>query len=149
MNTPKKKEHEEPDLVVGVGASAGGLDACKRLLANVPPNTGFAFLVVLHLDPSRDSHLAEVLAVDSAIPVLQVTEPEPMEPNHVYVIAPNSSLEVEDGILRPGRLPERRGGRNSVDVLFSTLAEAHGPHAAAVVLSGLGSGGAPGMRDIK
>jgi two-component system CheB/CheR fusion protein len=140
---------EGPALVVGVGASAGGLDACQQLLAKVPPRSGLAFIVVLHLDPERDSHLAEVLTGRDGLPVTQVTRAQRIEPDHVYVIAPNTSLEIVDGELRPGRLPERNAARRAIDVLFSSLARACGEDAAAVVLSGLGSDGAEGLRDIK
>jgi two-component system, chemotaxis family, CheB/CheR fusion protein len=149
MTTGAIGDPNTPTRVVGVGASAGGLDACKALLANVAPDSGLAFIVVLHLDPARASRLAEVLTGRDGLPVTQVTEPQRLEANHVYVIAPNTSLNVEAGELRPAELPERHGVHTAVDLLFASLAKAYGPKAVAVVLSGLGSDGASALSDIK
>jgi two-component system CheB/CheR fusion protein len=143
-------ELEKPRIVVGVGASAGGLEPCKQLFASVPADSGLAFVVVLHLDPSRISHLAEVLAADSTLPVVPVTEPQLIARNHVYVIAPNTSLEIIDGELRTGALAERKGtGSGVIDVLFSSLARAYGSGAVAIVLSGLGNDGTAGLAEVK
>lgn len=141
--------HDAPTLIVGVGASAGGIDACKNLLAAMPAATGFAFVVIMHLDPQRVSHLAEVLAANSALRVVQVNEPQRLEPNHVYVIAPNTSLGIAYGELRPGAPLERAGtGGGVIDVLFSSLAAAYGENAVAIVLSGIGSDGTSGLVEV-
>ena len=88
---------QSPRLVVGIGASAGGLEASKRLLAAVPAGNGMAFVLVMHLDPSHESHIAEILKTVTAMPVAQVSGQQRLKPDHVYVIAPSASLEIHDG----------------------------------------------------
>src|SRR5690349_14602646 len=92
-------EFTEPDLVVGVGASAGGISVLKEFFRHVPSTTGNAYVVILHLSPEHESLLSEILQTVAAIPVTQVTERVRMEADHVYVIAPNKSLSVADGHL--------------------------------------------------
>ncbi|MFO7564766.1 MAG: CheR family methyltransferase [Enhygromyxa sp.] len=133
-----------------MGASAGGLEACKQLLEPLTVGSGLAFIVIMHLDPVRTSHLAEVLAASSQLPVVQVTEAQRLEPDHVYVIAPNTSLEFVDHELRPGPPLLRTGtGGGVIDLLFSSLAAAYGEDAAAIVLSGIGSDGSAALADFK
>ncbi|MCX4242047.1 CheR family methyltransferase [Paraliomyxa miuraensis] len=142
-------ESTSPTLVVGIGASAGWLDATRRVLASLPPSSGIALIVVLHLDPTHDSQLAQILGEHCILPVTQVTESTRIEADHVYVIAPNTSLTVEDGDLRPGPHPDRGGEPRVIDLLLSALARAYGPQAAAVILSGLGSDGSHALAHIR
>ena len=135
-----------PSVIVGIGASAGGLDACKRLLGAMPPNTGMAFVVLFHLDPSRPSHLAELLQSVTRMPVHQVDAPTSVEPDHVYVIAPNTELALHDGVLES---EPRRGTRRPIDGFLKSLAAERMERAAAVVLSGTGDDGASGIQEIK
>ena len=86
--------------VVGVGASAGGLEAFSALLANLPETTGMAFVFLQHLDPSHHSALEEILSRTTKIPVTQVTDGTEVQRNHVYLIPPNSDMVIRDGILR-------------------------------------------------
>src|SRR3954471_20822629 len=86
-------------LVVGLGASAGGIRAFKEFFANVPPKSGMAYVVILHLSPEHESHLAEVLQSSTEMPVTQVQDAVRIEPDHVYVIPPNRSLAINDGHL--------------------------------------------------
>lgn len=86
-------------FVVGIGASAGGIQAARRFFEAVPPDTGLAFVVILHLSPDHDSQLASVLQMSSSLPVTQVMDRVEVQPNHVYVIPPNRSLTLEDGHL--------------------------------------------------
>src|SRR5215210_8311325 len=86
-------------LVVGLGASAGGIRAFKEFFAHVPSGSGMAYVVILHLSPEHESHLAEVLQVATEMPVTQVRGSVRIEPNHVYVIPPNKSLAMNDGRL--------------------------------------------------
>ena len=88
-----------PTLVVGLGASAGGIKALKEFFTRVPAKTGAAYVVILHLSPDHDSRLAEVLQVAAAMPVTQVTARVRLEPDHVYVVPPNKSLEAADNHL--------------------------------------------------
>jgi two-component system, chemotaxis family, CheB/CheR fusion protein len=138
-----------PSLVVGLGASAGGIRALQGFFAQVPPDSGAAFVVILHLSPEHDSRLAEVLQASSRIPVTRVAETLALDANHVYVISPRTSLRMADGLLTVSdilRLEERRA---PVDVFFRTLAEVHGPRAVGIVLSGTGSDGSAGIRRLK
>ena len=135
--------------VVGIGGSAGAIGALKDLLAHVPKHSSLAYVVVLHLAPDQDSMLADVLARCTTLPVVQVTGKTRVEPDHVYVIPPDRFLVSADGELDVVARPQERGGRTAVDLFFRTLADTHGPHAAAVVLSGGDGDGAIGIKRIK
>jgi two-component system, chemotaxis family, CheB/CheR fusion protein len=135
--------------VVGIGASAGGLEALIALFARLPADTGLAFVVVQHLDPHQGSLLSEILARKTTMQVDEASDGTPVEPNRVYVIPPNTTLRIAAGhvALRPrGELP---GIAMPVDELFRSLAVDCGSGAIAVVLSGTGSDGALGMQSIK
>jgi two-component system CheB/CheR fusion protein len=138
-----------PCPIVGIGASAGGIDALQKFFPAVPSDSGLAFVVVLHLDPEHKSTLADLLSRSSRLPVAPAREGMTVEPDHVYVIAPNATLTVEDGRLHLARPEEPRGHRNPVDAFFRSLAVSHGAHAACVILSGTGSDGTLGLRAIK
>src|SRR5262245_8397692 len=97
-------------LIVGIGASAGGIRAFKEFFENVPADSGIAYVLVLHLSPEHESHLAEVLQVSSAIPVTEVRDRVRVEPDHAYVISPNVSMTMLDGHLS-ARSEERRVGK--------------------------------------
>ena len=144
-------EHPPPDecVVVGIGASAGGLEAYKRLLRQMPENTGLAFVLVQHLDPTHESLMVELLAKYTAMPVLQVEGPTPIQPNHVYMIPPNRFITIKDGglFLEPPVI--KRGVRLPIDYFFRSLAQARRERSVCVVLSGTGSDGADGLREIK
>src|SRR6188472_1018693 len=135
--------------VVGIGASAGGLDAFKRLLTAIPENSGMAYILVQHLDPSHESILAEILQKITKIPVLEITDNIEVEENKIYVIPSNKLLTATDGVLQLSpRLPKSQHNM-PIDVLFSSLAEVHQSHAIGVVLSGTGSDGTMGLKAIK
>src|ERR1700741_3997530 len=85
--------------VVGLGASAGGIQALREFFARVPADTGIAWVVILHLSPDHDSRLAEILQMTATIPVTQVNERTPIQPDHVYVVPPNQSLQIIDDTL--------------------------------------------------
>jgi two-component system CheB/CheR fusion protein len=135
--------------VVGIGASAGGLGALRIFLEHVPTDSGLAFVVVVHLSPDHESHLAELLQPHVRFPVEQVSHTTPLEPNHVYIIPPNANLNAIDTHLRLSKLEERRLERAPIDHFFRTLASTHDGHAIAVVLTGTGSDGTLGVKDIK
>jgi two-component system, chemotaxis family, CheB/CheR fusion protein len=141
-------EKPEP-TVVGIGASAGGLNALKKLFDRVPEDSGLAFVVVVHLSPEHESHLAEILQPHVKMPVEQVSATVPLEPNRVYVIPPGRNLSTIDTHLRLSELEERRRARAPIDHFFRTLARTHDGHAIAVVLTGTGSDGTLGLRAIK
>ena len=135
--------------IVGIGASAGGLAALEEFLKQTPPDSGMAYVVVQHLDPTQKAMLPELLQRVTAMPVHEARQGMRIEPNHVYVIPPNAELSVVKGALRLTRPVEPRGMRLPVNVLFSSLASAQGERAIAVVLSGMGSDGALGLQAIK
>lgn len=136
-------------VVVGIGASAGGIKAIKEFLAHVPADSGMAFVVVLHLSPEHESHLAEILSASSVVPVTQVTESIAVAPNHVYVIPPDRTLSMVDGHLALSartRVEERRA---PIDFFFRTLGKTRQSRAVGVVLSGTGADGSMGLKGIK
>ncbi len=136
-------------IVVGIGASAGGLAALKTFLNHVPPDSGFAIVVVVHLSPDHESHLAELLQPSGRFPVEQVNATIALEPNHVYVIPPNANISAIDTHLRLSQLEKRRNERAPIDYFFRTLAGTHDGQSIAVILTGTGSDGTLGVKDIK
>ena len=136
-------------FVVGIGASAGGIQAIKQFFEAVPPETGLTFVVILHLSPDHDSQLASVLQMSANMLVTQVTDREQVQPNHIYVIPPNRGLAMQDGHLAVTEITRIEERRAPVDVFFRTLADSHGPHAACVVLSGTGANGSMGLKRVK
>jgi two-component system CheB/CheR fusion protein len=135
--------------VVGIGASAGGLEALLRLFENMPCNNSMAFVVVLHLSPQHQSIADQLLQRVTSMPVTQVVQPTLIEAGHVYVIAPSKQLSMIDGFLSVNELERPRGAHIAIDIFFRTLAEVHGERSIAMVLSGTGSDGAVGLTRIK
>jgi two-component system CheB/CheR fusion protein len=134
---------------VGIGASAGGLKALRDFFSNVQNDSGLAYVVVVHLSPEHESHLSDLLQPHCRIPVLQVAKTTALERNRVYVIPPNANLEAIDTHLRLSPLEKRRSERAPIDHFFATLAEQHDGHAIGVVLTGTGSDGTLGVKEIK
>lgn len=147
---PESPPDDETALaVVGVGASAGGLNAFIRLLSHLPTDTGMAFVLIQHLDPRHKSMLTELLARECPLPIREVADGMPMQADHVYVIPPNQQLTVLHNRLH--FMPPSDGGRryNPVDIFFQSLAEDRGSKAIGVILSGTASDGTLGSRAIK
>lgn len=136
-------------IVVGMGASAGGLEAFSEFLRHMPANSGMGFVLVQHLDPNHPSIMPELLAKDTSMSVRQVQDEMPVEPDHVYVIPPNATMSIEGGVLRVSKPAEPRGRRMAIDAFFGSLAEDLGHRAVCIVLSGTGSDGTLGLRAIK
>ena len=134
---------------MGIGASAGGLDAFKNLMDALPANSGMAFILVQHLDPTHESMMVELLAGHTAMAVRQATEGMALERDHIYVIPPGTYLAVESGALRLSRPQARHGARLPFDFLLHSLAEACGVRAIAVILSGTGADGSLGLKAVK
>lgn len=134
---------------MGIGASAGGIQALKELFLGLPADTGMAYAIVLHLSKDYDSNLDLILQNVTAMPVSQVTEAEKVEPNHVYVIPPGKQLELVDGIIRLRELEKLQGRHITIDHFFRSLAMAYGRRAVCIILSGSGSDGTMGLRHIK
>ncbi len=135
--------------IVGLGASAGGLDAFKAFLTAMPSDTGMAFVLVQHLDPIHVSLMAGLLSGHTTMPVTQAAEGMSIEPNRVYLIPPGVSLAVAGGKLHLSELTERHGARIAFDVFLRSLAEDCGERAIGVVLSGTGSDGSEGLKAVK
>ncbi len=135
--------------VVGIGASAGGLDVFKRLLADLPDDTGFAVVFIQHLDPSHHSMLSEILARATAMPVSEAADGMPLEANHVYVIPANADLTIEHGVLKLAARMQPAGLHMPIDGFLRSLADGFGSRAIGVILSGTGSDGSAGVEAIK
>jgi len=135
-------------IIVGVGASAGGLEAFTELLSHLPDDTGMAFVLIQHLDPNHDSHLTELLSRASKMPVSEVKGETRAEANHVYVIPPRCNLGISDGVLHT--LPRPGSGCNMpVDSFLRALAADRRSKALGVILSGTASDGTLGLQAIK
>jgi two-component system CheB/CheR fusion protein len=135
--------------IVGIGASAGGLDAFEKFFTNMPPDTGIAFVLVQHLDPTHKSILSELIKRYTSMKVLEVGDGMLVEPNSVYVIPPNRYMGIlhrKLHLLEPTALP---GHRTPIDYFFRTLAEDQKENAICVVLSGTGTEGTLGLRAVK
>jgi len=143
------KEAEVIVPVVGIGASAGGLDAFRALLKSLPVDTGMAFVLIQHLDPKHVSMLPALLGEYTGMPVVEVKHGMQIEPNHVYVIAPDSTLALHHGRLQVFDRILERGRHLPVDYFFNSLADDLGNKAIGVVCSGTASDGTLGLKAIK
>src|ERR1044072_8517012 len=138
-----------PFPVVGIGASAGGIQAVCELLANTPDDTGMAFVVIQHLPPDHQSMLAEIFARQTKMPVSEIEDGMTLAPNRAYVIRPAFSISVDGVPFTLGEPVEERGHRRPVDDFFRSLARVQREKAIAVVLSGVGTNGTSGEQAIK
>lgn len=135
--------------IVGIGASAGGLIALEEFFRNTPSDSGAAFVVVQHLNPTQKALLPELLQRSTDMPVQEAQQRMIIRPDCVYVIPPNRELRVADGVLQLSEPTNTRGLRLPINVLFSSLASAYNDQAIAVVLSGMGTDGTLGLQAIK
>ena len=135
--------------VVAIGASAGGLDAARKLMSVMPAKSGMAFILVTHLDPTHESLMVDLLAGHTAMTVRLAADGMAIAPDHLYVIAPGTYLAVSAGALKVSAPQAHHGARMPFDFLLHALAEEFGDRAVGVVLSGTGSDGSLGLRDLK
>ena len=135
--------------IVGIGASAGGLEASKRLLVALPANLGMAFVFIPHLDPARASAFPEILSRETTMRVLEVTDGMTPQPDHVYVIPRNCEMTIEGGVLRLSHRDAPRAVHTDIDIFFRSLAADQGSNAIGIVLSGTASDGTFGISAIK
>lgn len=135
--------------IVGIGASAGGLEALEQFLGNVPPASGIAFVVIQHLDPMHQGIMPELLQRRCEMPVLQAVDRIEAKPDHVYVIPPNKDMSILRGALHLFAPTAVRGLRLPIDFFFRALAEDREQQSVGVILSGMGSDGTLGLRAIK
>ena len=147
-DTTESRKTRRP-IVVGIGASAGGLEALSAFFDTLPPDTGMTFVIVTHLSPNHESILDELLQRHTAMPVIQVqAEDVAIAPNHVYIIPPRHQLVLTDHHLRTGEFENRRAAHAPIDIFLRSLAARHA-EPIAVILSGGGSDGALGVRSVK
>ena len=135
--------------VVGIGGSAGSTSALQRFFSAMAPDSGMAFVVVPHLAPEHESQLSQIIQRVTSMRVQPAQDGEPLQPNHVYVIPPGKHLTLDDGCLRLTELVREPGRHTAVDLFFRSLADAYGPHAVAIVLSGGDGDGALGIKRVK
>ncbi len=136
-------------MIVGIGASAGGLEAFKAFFAHMPADAEFAFVLVQHLAPDHTSLLAELVGRGTSMPVIEAVQGMRVEPRHVYVIPPNATLTIADNALQVSTPAPPREHRWPINTFFTSLAEDQGDGAVCVVLAGTGSDGAQGLRAVK
>ncbi|BAY41111.1 two-component hybrid sensor and regulator [Nostoc sp. NIES-2111] len=148
---PKKQIGNQNELfpIVGMGASAGGLEAFTKLLSHLPTDTGMGFVLIQHLSPHQKSLLTEILSRTTQMPVTESQDGMVVEPNHVYIIPPNVRMSIAQGMLKLIPLEKIRGGSMTVDSFFMSLAQDRGSKAIGVVLSGGDSDGTRGLEAIK
>ncbi len=148
---PRELDHRKRAdfAIVGMGASAGGLDAFKKFLEAMPPDGGMAFVLVQHLDPTHESMMVELLARHTEMTVVEVADKMRVEPNHVYMIPPNKYMAIQDGVLRLTEPVLRRGIRVPIDFFMRSLADDQHERAICVVLSGTGTEGTLGLKAVK
>jgi two-component system CheB/CheR fusion protein len=152
MPNNKKRQpppKERPTSVVGIGASAGGLEAFEQLLSAMRTDTGMAFVLVQHLAPKHESILSELLGRKTTMPVVEVKDGMTLMPNHVYVIPPNADLSIGGGELHLSEPSNTRAHRMPIDFFLRSLAEDQRGRAIGVILSGTASDGTLGLRSIK
>lgn len=135
--------------VVAIGASAGGLEAFKEFFHALQPDTGMAFVLIQHLDPSHESMLTEIIAKTTTLPVEEVRSGIPISPSHIYVIPPNTLMALADGVFRLSPRSKMPGQHLPVNFFMHSLAQERKSGAIAIVLSGTGADGTAGMEDIK
>ena len=143
--TVPEDARRSPSFVVGIGASAGGLEALVELLGALPA-TGMAFIVVQHLDPTHESLLAGILAKNTTMAVLPATAGQAVQPDHVYVIPPDGLLTVHEGVIEVKPRPSAPERSFPIDLLFSSLPVAYREGAIGIVLSGGDADGSLGLR---
>ncbi len=147
MSAPETKHEQQGPVIVGIGASAGGLEALEQLFSSVPKDCGVAFVVVQHLAPQHASMLGQLLGRRTTMPVVEAENEVAAEADHVYVIAPGTTLGISGGSFRVVSVEgERRG---LIDVFLRALAEDQGERAVGILLSGSGSDGTIGLQAVQ
>ena len=146
---PTDRSAKVPFPVVAIGASAGGLEALELFLSHVPKNSGMAFVIVQHLDPTRKGIMPELLQRSTGMKVVQVKDRTSVRPDYVYVIPPNKDMSILHGVLHLLKPAAPRGLRLPIDFFLRSLAQDQQEHSVGVILSGMGSDGTLGLRAIK
>jgi two-component system, chemotaxis family, CheB/CheR fusion protein len=145
----RQKVNPSTHLIVGIGASAGGLEAFRTFFENTPLDSGMAFVLVQHLAPDRKSMLAEILSKSTAMTVAEAVDGAEVLPNHVFAIPPDATLTIANGRLVVVKPAPPREQRRPIDMFIFSLARDQGENAVCVILSGIGSDGSLGLASIK
>jgi two-component system CheB/CheR fusion protein len=145
----KEEAPRLPFPVVGIGASAGGLEAFIEFFDAMPAEPGIAFVLVQHLSPDRESMVADILSKHTHMPVDEIQDGMAVEPNHVYVIRPGHTLTIKEGALHLGASLREPGNNRPVDDFFRSLAEEQRERSICIIMSGMGSNGTAGSEVIK
>ncbi|MBV8278808.1 MAG: PAS domain-containing protein, partial [Verrucomicrobia bacterium] len=142
-------DSDAPSRVVGIGASAGGLEAVSDLLRHLPRNTGMAFVFIQHLEPRQTSRLTDILSRITDMPVEVASDRHRMKRNHIYVMPPAVDITLSDGLLILEKRTDSAGRHLPIDYFFHSLAKEQGSKAVAIILSGMGHDGSAGLKSIK
>lgn len=149
VRTRQLSKHPQLFPIVGIGASAGGLEAFTQLLNHLPTDLEIGWVLVQHLDPTHESELTRLLARATTMPTHEVTDKMRVEPNHVYVIPPNMNMAIVKGVLRLEPRPQGRRPQHAIDFFFESLAADQRERAIGVILSGTATDGTLGLEAIK
>lgn len=144
----ERNRRDAPLLIVGIGASAGGLEALQQFFVSMPDNSNLAFVVIQHLSPDYKSLMAEILGKHTGMTVIQAENGMKVEPNTVFLIPPKKNMTLKDGRLQLFDYPPV-GINHPIDIFFTSLAEEKKEYSMAVVLSGTGSDGTNGVKSVK
>ena len=136
-------------ITVGIGASAGGLEAINEFFDHLDSDTGMAFIVIQHLSPNFKSLMDELLSKHTKMPITVIHVPTPVKPNNIYLISNESNITIEDGVIRPAKREKRHVLNLPIDVFFHSLGKNQREHSIGIILSGTGSDGSKGIASIK
>ena len=145
----KSPANRRPQFIVGIGGSAGSLEALEQFFSHMPPDQGIGFVLVPHLDPTHKGMMPELLQRCTRMPVVQAEDQMPVVANHIYIIPPNKDMSILSGALDLHEPAAPRGWRTPIDYFFRHLAEDQGERAVALVLSGMGTDGTLGIKAVK
>ena len=148
-NKTTDKANNKLEFIVAIGGSAGGFEAFERFFSGMPPNTGLAFVVIQHLDPTHESLLSELLQRATSMPVKEASDGMLIESNTIYVIPQNTNLTINDGCLHTSELSIPRGVRMPIDLFFESLATEQKDKSIGIIVSGMGTDGTLGLKAIK
>jgi two-component system CheB/CheR fusion protein len=142
-------EPARPFPIIALGGSAGSFHAFEKFFLHMPPDSGFAFVVIMHLDPSHHVDLSALLQKSTSMTIIEAEDGTPVTPNKVYVIPPNKDMGIHNGHLLLFNASRPRGARMSIDYFLQSLAEDQWRHAVAIIFSGMGADGETGLRMVK
>jgi two-component system CheB/CheR fusion protein len=145
----KKSSQKSFFPIVALGGSAGSFHSFEKFLRHTPPNTGFAFVIIMHLDPRNNMEVAKMLQTYTAIPIIEAEDGTEVQPNHIYVIPPDKDMGIHNGSLLLFKASRTKGAHMSIDYFLQSLAEDQWNYAVAIIFSGMGADGETGVRMIK